>query len=96
MTDSPHTQSLLLLGRRIRGISVDFGELGIKRSSAQITKHYKKESLLGKQVVCVANFPPKNIGPFISEVLTTGFLDENKDIVLIHPERRIPNGSRLM
>lgn len=74
---------------------IDFGELGTKKSSAQITKHYTKEDLLGRQVVCVINFPPKQIGPFISECLTTGFADENGDIVLTQPERKVPNGSKI-
>lgn len=76
-------------------LQIDFGELGIKKSSAQITKHYTKEDLLGKQVVCVINFPPKQIGPFISGCLTTGFADENGDIVLTQPERNAPNGSKM-
>lgn len=77
-------------------LEIDFGEdIGIKKSSAQITKHYTKEDLLGKQVVCVVNFPPKQIGPFFSECLTTGFADNNGDIVLINPEREVPRGSKL-
>lgn len=76
-------------------LQIDFGELGIKKSSAQITKHYTKEELLGKQVVCVINFPPKQIGPFISECLTTGFADENGDVVFTEPERKVPNGSKM-
>lgn len=77
-------------------LEIDFGnEIGIKKSSAQITKHYSKEELLGKQVVGVVNFPPKQIGPFISECLTTGFADENGDIVLTEPERKVPNGSKM-
>lgn len=76
-------------------LQIDFGELGIKKSSAQITKHYTKEDLLGKQVVCVINFPPKQIWPFISECLTTGFADENGDVVLAQPEMKVPNGSKL-
>lgn len=76
---------------------VDFGDdLGIKKSSAQITAHYTPESLLGKQVVCVVNFELRQIGPFMSEVLITGFPDENGDIVLTTPERKVPNGSQLM
>jgi tRNA-binding protein len=77
-------------------LEIDFGsEIGIKRSSAQITKHYTKEDLLNTQVVCVVNFPPKQIGPFISECLTTGFADENGDVVLTQPERGVNNGSKM-
>lgn len=75
---------------------IDFGpEIGTKRSSAQITIHYKLEELLGRQVAAVVNFPPRQIGPFISEVLTLGFADENGAVVLIHPDKAVPNGSRL-
>lgn len=77
-------------------IWIDFGaEIGTKVSSAQITKHYSKEDLIGKQVCGVVNFPPKQIGPFISEVLTLGFADENKDVVIISPTREIPLGGKL-
>jgi len=77
-------------------IWVDCGEtLGIKRSSAQITELYSKEDLLGKQVVCVVNFPPKQIGPFVSEILVTGFLDENSNVVLAIPDKQVSNGKKL-
>lgn len=77
-------------------LQVDFGELGIKWSSAQITKHYTKEELLGKQVMGVVNFAKKQIGPFMSEFLITGFADENGDIVLASIDKPVPNGHKLM
>jgi len=76
-------------------LTVDFGEYGVKRSSAQITVHYRKEDLLGRQVIGVLNFPPKQIGPVRSEVLVTGFPDETGAIVLAVPERAVPNGAKL-
>jgi tRNA-binding protein len=77
-------------------LRVDFGEYGIKWSSAQITKHYTKEDLIGRQIVGVINFPEKQIGKFMSQFLVTGFADENGDIVLTTLERAVPNGHRLM
>lgn len=76
---------------------VDFGaEIGLRKSSAQITKHYSKADLLHRQVVAVVNFPKKQIGKFMSECLVTGFADENGDIVLTAVERPLPNGVRLI
>lgn len=77
-------------------IWADFGVYGIKKSSAQITHHYTCESLINKQIVGVINFPPKQIGPFISEFLITGFADENGHIVLNQPAQNVPNGSKLI
>ena len=76
-------------------LAIDFGSFGIKRSSAQITALYKKEDLIGKQVMGVINFPAKQIGPFVSECLTTGFADEDGNVVLAMPERKVPNGSKI-
>ncbi len=75
---------------------VDFGdEIGVKKSSAQITDHYAPEGLVGRQVTAVVNFPPRQIGPFMSEVLVLGFPDANGAIVLASPDQVVPNGSRM-
>lgn len=76
-------------------IIVDLGKYGIKRSSAGITKLYNPADLIGKQVLCVLNFKPKQIGKYFSEVLITGFPDENGNVVLATTERMVPNGTRL-
>jgi len=76
---------------------VDFGgDIGVKKSSAQITVHYEKEDLIGRQVAAVGNFPPRQIADFMSEILVLGFHDENGAVVLIGPERAVPNGERLL
>ncbi|MFC4291002.1 tRNA-binding protein [Sphingorhabdus arenilitoris] len=75
---------------------IDFGEvIGRKKSSAQITEHYDCADLVGRQIAAVVNFPPRQIGPFMSEVLTLGFSDENGAVVLFAPDKNVPNGSRL-
>lgn len=77
-------------------LRIDFGsEIGVKKSSAQITKYYTAEALIGRQVAAVVNFPPRQIGPFMSEVLTLGFPDAEGEVVLIQPERAVPNGGRM-
>ncbi|MGH1404397.1 MAG: tRNA-binding protein [Alphaproteobacteria bacterium] len=75
---------------------IDFGDdIGIKKSSAQITKNYSRDELIGTQVVAVVNFEPRQIGPFMSEVLTLGVPDENGEVVLLQPGMDVPNGGRL-
>ena len=75
---------------------VDFGEpLGIKKTSAQITKHYDLEGLIGRQVAAVVNFPPKQIGRFMSEILVLGFPDQEGEVVMVGPGQTVPNGGRL-
>ena len=75
---------------------VDFGsEIGERKTSAQITQHYTPEGLLGQQVAVVVNFPPKQIGKFMSEILVVGFPDANGKVVLLEPNRSVPNGGRL-
>ena len=77
-------------------LKIDFGEtIGVKKSSAQITVHYNPEDLVGKQVAAVVNFPPRQIGPFMSEVLTLGFGDNEGAILLFSPDKPVPDGSRL-
>ena len=75
---------------------VDLGELGEKKSSAQITAHYKPKELVGRQVLCVCNFAPKQIGPFMSEVLVTGFSVPDSGVILATTDRPVPNGLRLV
>jgi tRNA-binding protein len=77
-------------------LRIDFGPgIGVKRSSAQITRHYRVETLVGRQVAAVVNFPPRQIGRFMSEVLTLGFPDASGEVVLFEPDLAVPNGARL-
>ena len=77
-------------------LKIDFGAgIGVKQSSAQITRHYDCEKLIGRQVAAVVNFPPRQIGKFMSEVLTLGFPDDAGEVVLFAPDIRVPNGARL-
>jgi tRNA-binding protein len=77
-------------------LTIDFGpEIGVKRSSAQLTVHYRPDQLIGRQVCAVVNFPPRQIGPFMSEVLTLGMPDEDGAVVLVRPDLRVPNGGKL-
>ena len=77
-------------------LSIDFGpDIGVKRSSAQLTVHYRADQLIGRQVCAVVNFPPRQIGPFMSEVLTLGMPDDDGSVVLIKPDFKVPNGGKL-
>jgi tRNA-binding protein len=77
-------------------LTIDFGgEIGVKTSSAQLTVHYRPDQLIGRQVCAVVNFPPRQIGPFVSEVLTLGMPDEDGAVVLVRPDLRVPNGGKL-
>ncbi len=77
-------------------LTIDFGpDIGVKKSSAQITVHYRLEDLPGRKVAAVVNFPPRQIGKFMSEVLTLGFPDEKGEVVLVQPSKDVPNGGRL-
>ncbi|MFK3665430.1 tRNA-binding protein [Ochrobactrum teleogrylli] len=77
-------------------LKIDFGDkIGVKKSSAQITKHYQAQELIGRQVLAVVNFPPRQIGPFMSEVLTLGLPDEAGEVVLAAIDKKVPNGGKL-
>ena len=76
-------------------LTIDFGPLGVKRASAQITTRYQPAELVGRHVVAVVNFPPKRIGPFVSEVLVMGAYDADGAVILLHPDRAVPPGSRI-
>ena len=76
-------------------LKIDFGELGFKQSSAQVTHHYNKEELIGKQIVAVVNFPPKQVANFYSECLVLGVYDENNDVILLQPDKKVANGSAI-
>ena len=77
-------------------LTIDFGqELGIKQSSAQITKHYTPDHLIGRQIIAVVNFPPKQIATFISECLVLGVYDENEEVVLLQPGQKLSNGLKI-
>jgi tRNA-binding protein len=76
-------------------LTIDFGELGFKQSSAQITQHYNKEELIGKQIIAVVNFPPKQIANFYSQCLVLGLYDENNHVILLQPDRKVTNGLKI-
>jgi tRNA-binding protein len=74
---------------------IDFGELGIKKSSAQITKYYKLDELINKQIIAIINFRPKQIADFMSECLVLGIYDSNKNVVLLKPDKNVENGNKI-
>ncbi len=77
-------------------LEIDFGgEIGLRKSSAQITKHYEKEAIVGQQIIAVVNFPPKQIGPIMSECLVMGAYDEQNDVILLQPNRATQNGAKI-
>jgi tRNA-binding protein len=77
-------------------LTIDFGaEIGMRRSAAQLTVHYRPDQLIGRQVCAVVNFPPRQIGPFMSEVLTLGMPDDDGSVVLVKPDFKVPNGGKL-
>ncbi len=76
-------------------LTIDFGDLGLKKSSAQLTKLYSKEDLVGKQIIAVVNFPPKQIADFFSECLVLGVVGEGKEVTILTPERPVRNGLRI-
>ncbi len=76
-------------------LKIDFGEAGIRQSSAQITAYYKKEELINRQVIAVISFPPKQIADFVSECLVLGVYDENKDVILLQPGQPVKNGMKI-
>jgi len=76
-------------------LTIDFGPLGMKRSSAQITHHYRPADLVGRHVVAVVNFPPKQIGPFVSEVLVLGAYNDAGEVILLHPDQAVTPGSKI-
>lgn len=77
-------------------LAIDFGELGIRRSSAQITRNYKKEGLVGRTIVAVVNFPPKQVANFASEVLVLGAVPEEGNVILLEPDKDIPAGTKVL
>ena len=76
-------------------LTIDFGNAGIKKSSAQITAHYTTDKLVGQQVIAITNFPPKQIANFYSECLVLGIYDENNDVILLRPDRKVSNGLKI-